>query len=538
MADDSFLASGQKQELVVTQKKDSGGLVPEKHDFNVANFAGGLNNRDADSLVKDNQLTDCMNVIANDVGSLEKRSGYKALLTTALGSAIVSIFEYNKYDGTTIYLVSTATGLFKLSSDMKTTTAVALPSGVTLTTGIKAFFTMKDKCYMLTGTTYLKYDGTTVTECAYTPTTNENTTYGANVLDGPKRCTLAVMHRGRVYLTGDTQQPNRVYFTVGDNPEYVPATYLLNFYTELGDKITGIHPFAETIILTKSRSIGFLDISTSTTDPTLWVFRRLNVHTGSVSGKAVVPISNYLVYASNDGFYALTDVNVIGALATVPISQLIPKTIRDLDDFSQAVAIYYKGKYFCKVKDKVLVYDYLSDYKPWWVWDGIDATQFLVTNKNELLFSANDGQLYKFDETMYRDKAVTDANGNFTAGTAITAYAFTKNFDLGYPSSIKQFKKFRMLVRNYGSEYLAGSSIEFTCLVDWMEVLHTNILTEISLWGYAQWGDKFYPFTKGELKPVRLPKRGRTFMFGFRNSNIDQPFTLFELIGKFKEKTI
>jgi hypothetical protein len=549
MASGNFTnVTGSQNEIVLKQKSSSNGLVPEKHDFNVADFSGGINNRDADTLVADNQLTDAQNVIANDVGSLEKRYGYLKMLNANLNEPIVSMFEFNKYDGTQIFLFSTPTKLYKYDSATKAGVVIAMPAGVTLTSGVKTYFVMQDVCYFLTGTDYLKYDGTTVTAVAYTPTTDENTNYGGNVLDGPKKCTRVVLHKSRVFLTGDTSQPNRVYFSHPSNPSYFPANNIINFYTEKGDVITGISAFAETVIITKSASIGYLD--TTYVDVLQWSFKRLNVHTGASSGNAVVPISNYLVYPSSDGFYALTDINSVGALATVAISALIPKTIKKYNtvDWKSAVATYYKGRYVCHVKNgDTLVFDYLNDSKPWWFWTNIPAKQFLVRG-DDLWFCTADGQLYKFQEDCFRDGAIpnpaynpadpTDVDLPYTNGVAITAYAFTKNFDCGFPSSLKQFKKFRLLLKNYEFTNIAGSTKDFTVLIDWLEVRHDTVNASISFWGVAKWGDKFTPYAKGELVPLRIPKRGRTFMFGFRNEQLDQPFCIFELIGKFKEKAI
>lgn len=140
--------------------------VNTTHELLYADFSGGLNYRDNPSLIALNQTPECQNVRVRD-GTVGKRPGYKRLYATSLGTGKINgLFEYKKANGTTYRLLAWGTDLYTQSG---TSQPVSIKSG--LANAKATFFVLNDICFLLNGTNYLSYDGTTCTDVVgYIPT--------------------------------------------------------------------------------------------------------------------------------------------------------------------------------------------------------------------------------------------------------------------------------------------------------------------------------------------------------------------------------
>jgi hypothetical protein len=131
-----------------------------------ADFVGGLNYRDNPSMIAANQSPELQNVRIRD-GTINKRQGYRRVYATSLGAGKINgLYEYKKADGTSTFLIAHGTSLYTQSGSAQ---PVSIKSGLA---NVKAdFFVMDDKCYMLNGTDYIVYDGTTCADVVgYIPT--------------------------------------------------------------------------------------------------------------------------------------------------------------------------------------------------------------------------------------------------------------------------------------------------------------------------------------------------------------------------------
>lgn len=130
------------------------------------NFTGGVNYRDNPAMIPENQSPELQNVRIRD-GTLNKRNGYRRIYQTSLGPGRINgLYNYKKADGSSILLIAHGTKLYTQSGGDQ---PVEIKSG--LANAKAAFFVMDDKCYILNGTDYLVYDGTTCKEVVgYIPT--------------------------------------------------------------------------------------------------------------------------------------------------------------------------------------------------------------------------------------------------------------------------------------------------------------------------------------------------------------------------------
>jgi len=127
----------------------------------------GLNLSVTPTQIDQSQSPDMLNVIGDERGALNKRTGYERVFPTSLGvGAINGLYEYRRTNGAVIFLLAHGT---KLYTQIGNAQPVEIYNG--LANDKVDFFTMNDKCYILDGVNYLVYDGTTVSQITpYIPT--------------------------------------------------------------------------------------------------------------------------------------------------------------------------------------------------------------------------------------------------------------------------------------------------------------------------------------------------------------------------------
>lgn len=127
----------------------------------------GINLSVGETQIDPLQSPDMLNMIVDESGSLKKRTGYERVYANSLGpGSINGLHVYRKLDGTTVLLLAHGTKLYTQSGNNQ---PVEIYSG--LANSKLHFFEMGGKCYLLDGTNYLVYDGTTIsTVIPYIPT--------------------------------------------------------------------------------------------------------------------------------------------------------------------------------------------------------------------------------------------------------------------------------------------------------------------------------------------------------------------------------
>lgn len=138
---------------------------PKSVYFSIEVF-GGLNYT---ANIQDNETPDCMNIVISETQKPSKRLGYERVFETSLGSGNINgIFEYIKSDGSKELLLAHGTKLYRWQYQQQ---PVEIYDG--LADHEVNTFSAHGKLYILDGTHYLVYDGTSVksvSENAYIPT--------------------------------------------------------------------------------------------------------------------------------------------------------------------------------------------------------------------------------------------------------------------------------------------------------------------------------------------------------------------------------
>lgn len=134
--------------------------------YRIEPFAG-LDLSATPTQIDDHHSPDMLNMNTDERGALNKRTGYDRVYTTSLGTGKINgLFLFTKSDGTTVLLIAHGTSLYTQSGSSQPVSIYSTKANADT-----SFFVMQDKCYIMDGTNYLVYDGTTVSQITpYIPT--------------------------------------------------------------------------------------------------------------------------------------------------------------------------------------------------------------------------------------------------------------------------------------------------------------------------------------------------------------------------------
>jgi len=229
-----------------------------------------------------------------------------------------------------------------------------------------------------------------------------------------------------------------------------------------------------------------------------------------------------LFFVGNDGnFYGLNTPQTNTELLNTTL--LNAKTVIEKEpislsksDIPSACVTFKDNVFMASIGDKVLVYSWI--YRTWGVYDGINARSFLVDD-NETLFGSENGYTYKFD-VGYNDD-----------GSAISAYYYSKHYDMGQASRVKMFRSFYVVSEAYEG---VDSSVRISFEVDYKEVVSAATIEDnISRWGSTKFGQRFINWNIAQSLPVIINRRGRLIRYVFENDVIDEPFKIYEINGEY-----
>lgn len=121
----------------------------------------GINISNTPTQITKNESPDMLNMLLDDQGALDSRTGFEAVFDASLGAGQINgFYTYEQTDGTIKYLLHWKTTLYTTLLDG--TAPTSIKTG--LTDHLTNFFTFNDKCYIMDSTHYFVYDGSTVAD--------------------------------------------------------------------------------------------------------------------------------------------------------------------------------------------------------------------------------------------------------------------------------------------------------------------------------------------------------------------------------------
>lgn len=235
----------------------------------------------------------------------------------------------------------------------------------------------------------------------------------------------------RMFVTGNSAYPNRVWFSEEDDFSYFPD----NYYADIGSSSTAISGFLRlsdsTLAIFKNdatgvepsvyymsgrRDIDYSDDSSVKKITPVFSFTAGESSETAVNGFVSGNVAGDSLIASRHGVYAiaLSENYATNSRTARERSRTIGKCLSGID-MSGAAAIVYRGKYYLSVggtENEVFVADTSQKWQPgdsewwqyeWYRWTNVPARVWAVCD-DVLMFGTSEGRLCAFDNpNWYRD---------------------------------------------------------------------------------------------------------------------------------------
>lgn len=369
--------------------------------LDISDFKGGLNTRDSKHRIGDNEAVVLLNLISIKGGGLEKRKGTSKYNSSVISSDKTVHSLYRFYKSAISYrkmLVVCDSTLYVGDDGAGTFASVG-----SLSVSDPCFFaTWGDVCYMFNGTIKKQYDGTTLSDIGGSPPAGK----------------YVVFRKDRLYVAGVSGAPNRLYFCeTGDATTWNTGSNYIDVRSNDGDKITGILPIGDNLVVYKNNSIWLLT-GTSASD---FFLTEVVAGKGCMAPKSLVADKSIHYFLHRVGVYAFN-----GSEA-VKISGKIDPEIDGIapNYFENAAAIIYKERYWLSYtgtgqteNKKILIFDARAGFGGWTLFEGINARSFVLwvgaDDEGELYYGdSGDGFVWKAD--VGADDGGSDIETQFTS---------------------------------------------------------------------------------------------------------------------------
>ena len=298
------------------------------------------------STVRPTQLLEANN-ISYSTGTITKEGGSAKYNASAITGtpAILGGTEYYPTTGTQRIVILADDG--KLYKDTDTTFSVTLKSGLTVSDVIPDFVVggkeaaaNNTKLFCFTGKNVvqvLSADGATTSDITSPPTD----------WTGATQPTGGVIHEGRLWGWGNSNDPHRVYASLPTDHEDFTSTALnLSVYPGEGEKLVAGISFKGFLIMFKyPRGVYAID----TTSPTVsdWKIKKLSTHVGSLNARTVVQVVEDVVFLDRSGsIHSLSSTDEFGDVKTSNVSTIVDMDEYARDNFSTANMANAQGIYY------------------------------------------------------------------------------------------------------------------------------------------------------------------------------------------------
>lgn len=381
-------------------------------------FAGGLNVDAFQEQVAPNELILATNVDFIERGVPAKRHGTDFVNSTSLNGRVIQLFEWPRDDGSIVNLAivdsnsdSEWNWLVKINDDGSITT---IYNKISKKGKRVNFFFLQDMLYLVTGTNYLRWNGTDNIEEVPAQTTDQE---GNEIEDCDltpiKSCTLAIRHPKsfRIFFAGDGT--NRLYYSESNDPTYVKELSFVVPTTGDGP-VKGLAVYIDALMVFFQRSI-WIWRGLDPAEDAIW--EKLPVAEGSESPFALESATNQFEYIGSSGHWAMAP-SILGATSVVnPDSNLlvnlaenkVQSIIRSITNRELVCAAYdvkRRKNYiaYCDDPDlgynnKILVRD--MDLGCYTIFDGLVVYDLLYKSNGEV-WIGSENYVMRFSDN-YRD---------------------------------------------------------------------------------------------------------------------------------------
>lgn len=242
-------------------------------------------------------------------------------------------------------------------------------------------------------------------------------------------CNRIFLHWNRLIIYGDNNNPDMIYISHLNNPNYFPIPHCLRFENGKKEALT-------TIVRYRDMLVAF----TRTTVQALFgkspmEFHRvmLNTSIGCIAPKSAVVVQNHIIFLSSEGVYVLKSVGYVEDKANVTkidtkIDNIIPRE-------EDACAIFFDNQYQIVFPSKQTRFRMYVENGAW-VKDHSPKLDFnnLYERDGELFGQSISGIVMRFDKSVYSDD-------EYVYEDVIE----TKGFSFGQPYHTKKLKEIQIM---------------------------------------------------------------------------------------------
>jgi len=294
----------------------------------------------------------------------------------------------------------------------------------------------------------------------------------------PPAGNIVVSYKDRLFLTGDPNYPNRVYFSEASKPDMWPSTYYIDVGTS-DDAVLGIVEFEGKLYFMQSKTItGFYG-----SDPDTFSWHKTRSHVGVLAPRSVAAGPDGIYFLSHDAVYRFD------GLKSVSISDSIDKIFQDFEDYyvellkksdlvDNTEGVFLHGKYYLSVPmwyrgytigiNRLLVYDAFGQ-----VW-----TKQMINNY-AIFAHEGDGVLY--GSIIAPDASKSSVYELFSVST------HTMETDISYQKPLPFFATKAYPIAQEGKAVGWVRRFRVDCVGTWSvafyvdgELVHTETLTNVT----------------------------------------------------------
>jgi len=363
----------------------------------------------------------------------------------------------------------------------------------------------------------------------------------ANTSEGIS-CTMAVFGISRVFASGNSTYPSRLYFSgIGDRITDFSWSAIgggyIDIYKDDGSEIRGIVPFQGGIIVFKDNAIykfSFADDGTQLLEEITRAF-------GGISFRSIKHVENDIIFAAKkDGrlaFYSLgNQENYAGSiLRTNELSVKVSDHLRDvsLADLENSAAFYFNNIYGCAVtkggstkNDRIWCLD--TRFGAWVYWEGMNAncfSTFINSSGDENLYYGDEdsGDVVEMFQTAKNDRDVA-ISVNWTT-KAFNQKTFHRFKD--YYNPVVQFKDVTTSGAIIGDVIINGAIVAANFTVNTINSGGTGVGYELVgqlLPGAGTGGTPATFYSSDQIVELDTNQNSRSIKYNFRSSTINADY--------------
>ena len=499
-----------------------------------------------DNLISENEAAKGTKNISFKNGIPTTRKGYVKENTHNFSSEVKTLVNYVK-DGTRLVLAAASTTLYKQTNSTTFSSITGTLNSDYIDTIVYPFNfgggdTYGDKLFILDGANYryFKDSGSLIDVTAYTPTTDETTKYGTNILsttpDEVKKQKWIIEDNNRLWVAGFGKIVRLSHLS---RPDYFPSSQVW----KLTEDCTGIVQFSDEVILFTEHTATLIKGSTPDWSlPDKYVRRSLPVNYGCSQHRSIAKGNGSLYWASRGGVFRYLQLPD-GTYEPQCISEIevkrgsskhirsVQEYIKGISDWSKVYAVFYDNEYRLCLGDKT-----------WLIWDSIGRTWAYYEYDKALNHAiVYQDKMNAAKSYYYLMDKIYDPNGNGYAGlsddgNAITFNLKSKFYDFDKSANEKKFRKFYFTLESdlvsYDIDLIINIDNEYT-------TIPKSIVNKVSRWGEFDFGDMIQTKRTNLNFPVKVNHRGKRYNIQYELfcDGLNQAFSLTDsvLILKVKE---